>query len=140
MRYLMHLLAFAPTFVAPTHAPKKAALTVTVQNVKSKKGSIRIALMKPCEKFPECRPDDSAIIDAKSSVFEKTFDVEPGEYAIAVYHDLNANGSLDKRMFGIPKEPYGFSNNFRPTMSAPKFGDCKVVVGAGGKAISIRIE
>ncbi|WP_019990339.1 DUF2141 domain-containing protein [Rudanella lutea] len=140
MRFLMHLLALVPSFVVPAPASEKATLTVTVQNVQSKKGTIRIALMKPCAKFPECKPDDTAIIEAKNGLIQKEFDVEPGEYAVAVYHDVNANGALDKRMFGIPKEPYGFSNNFRPTLSAPKFTDCKIVVGSGGKAISIRIE
>ncbi len=136
----MLLWTVAPLFSGSTDDPKKATLTVTIQNVQGKTGTVRIALMKACKKFPDCKPDDTAIIDAKSASFQKAFSVEPGEYAVAVYHDRNANGELDKRIFGIPKEPYGFSNNFRPRISAPTFGDCKIVVGSGGKAISIKIE
>ena len=43
-------------------------------------------------------------------------------YAIAVFHDLNSNGVLDKNPLGIPLEPYGFSRNARNTFSAPSFG------------------
>ena len=62
-----------------------------------------------------------------------------GDYAIAVYHDQNGNGKMDKRMFGIPKEPYGFSNNIKPVMSAPKFSECRFTVGDSGKVISIKL-
>ncbi|MCY7356625.1 MAG: DUF2141 domain-containing protein [Rudanella sp.] len=140
MLYLTLLWAVAHFLAGPSDDPQKAALTITIQNVQSKTGTVRIALMKGCKKFPDCNPENTAIIDAKSSPFQKAFSVEPGDYAVAVYHDKNANGELDKRIFGIPKEPYGFSNNFRPRMSAPTFGDCKITVGSGGKTIQIRIE
>ena len=45
-----------------------------------------------------------------------------GEYAITLYHDENGNEKLDKNVFGIPKERYGFSNNeYGPHGSKPKF-------------------
>ena len=37
--------------------------------------------------------------------------VKPGNYAIAVFHDLNGNGKLDRNLIGLPSEPYGFSND-----------------------------
>jgi uncharacterized protein (DUF2141 family) len=46
---------------------------------------------------------------------------DQGNIAIAVFQDLNRNGQLDKSRMGIPKEPYGFSLNFRPTFRGPKF-------------------
>jgi len=47
--------------------------------------------------------------------------LKAGNYAIAISHDLNSNGKLDKNFFGVPKEPWGVSNNARPKMRAPKF-------------------
>jgi outer membrane protein len=41
-------------------------------------------------------------------------DVEPGEYALLVYLDENGNNRIDKNFIGIPKEPLGFSNRYRP--------------------------
>ena len=140
MYFPILLVALAPLLFTATDDPKKTTLTVTIQNVQSKTGTVRIALMKACKKFPECQPEAMAIIDAKSALVQKTFSVEPGEYAVAVYHDKNANGELDRRLFGIPKEPYGFSNNFRPRVSAPTFNDCKIVVGPDNKAITIKVD
>ncbi len=40
--------------------------------------------------------------------------VPAGEYALVVYHDENGNKRLDKNFIGIPREPLGFSNGYRP--------------------------
>lgn len=41
-------------------------------------------------------------------------DVPTGDVAMLVYVDQNNNGLLDKNFIGIPKEPLGISNNYRP--------------------------
>ena len=41
-------------------------------------------------------------------------DVPAGDVALLVYVDENNNGVLDKNFIGIPKEPLGISNNYRP--------------------------
>jgi outer membrane protein len=41
-------------------------------------------------------------------------DVPTGDVALLVYVDENNNGVLDKNFIGIPKEPLGISNNYRP--------------------------
>jgi len=48
-------------------------------------------------------------------------DLPPGRYAISAFFDLNGNGELDTNFFGIPSEPYGFSNQVRPAMRAATF-------------------
>ncbi|OIN58763.1 hypothetical protein BLX24_13495 [Arsenicibacter rosenii] len=123
----------------PVQAPAKSSLTVDVHNIKELSGNISVAVFKPCEKFPDCKPVDGKRIDVKKNRIQVSFDVEPGEYAVAVYHDVNDNGKLDKKLFGIPKEPYGFSNNYRPLVSAPSFKDCRISVGTGDTAISIKL-
>jgi len=44
---------------------------------------------------------------------------EPGDYAIAVYHDENANRTFDKNAFGLPAEPWGISNNPKIRFAPP---------------------
>ncbi len=34
-----------------------------------------------------------------------------GRYAIAIHHDLDMDGDLNKWLGFLPSEPYGFSNN-----------------------------
>ena len=38
-----------------------------------------------------------------------------------MFHDLNENDIHDINFLGIPKEPYGFSNNAKALFSAPDF-------------------
>ncbi|WP_375433804.1 DUF2141 domain-containing protein [uncultured Hymenobacter sp.] len=59
-----------------------------------------------------------------------------GEWAVAITQDTNNNDKLDKNFVGIPTEPYAFSNNVRPKLSAPDFNDCKFVV-SGPKVVTI---
>jgi uncharacterized protein (DUF2141 family) len=45
----------------------------------------------------------------------------PGVYAIAAYHDENANRKLDRGDAGAPTEGFGFSNNPSTFMGLPAF-------------------
>jgi uncharacterized protein (DUF2141 family) len=140
MLYLLsifNLFLFHSSIATP---PAKTSLTIEVHNVRSLKGAVYVAIYKPGKDFPEGKPMEGKKVDATHERVHTTFSVEPGEYAIAVFHDENGNGKMDTRMFGIPKEPYGFSNNFRPKLSAPKFSDCEFSVGDGDKTIRIKLN
>lgn len=65
-------------------------------------------------------------------------DVPSGEVAVLVYVDENDNGLIDKNFIGIPKEPLGISNNYRPK-GPPSFGRAKFSV-AEGESTNIDIE
>ena len=139
---MVFLLTFIQLFIAvatPDRAAAKVTLTVEVQNVRAQKGAVYFALFKTTDDFPSGKPSEGKKVNATGSQVQTTFSVEPGSYAIAIFHDENANGQMDKKMFGIPKEPYGFSNDFRPKMSAPKFKDCEFTVGSTAKTISIKL-
>jgi len=58
-------------------------------------------------------------------------DLEPGDYAIAVFHDLNQNGYLDTNWAGIPTEPYAFSNNVRPKFRSSRWSESKFYLNSG---------
>ncbi|GAB3924777.1 DUF2141 domain-containing protein [Larkinella terrae] len=118
----------------------EAKLNVTIENIRHSTGQIRVGLYAACENFPMgCKPIASQVIDASGNNVHLAFDVKPGDYAVALFHDVNGNGKLDKNLFGIPKEPYGFSNNYRPRVSGPVFADCRVRLGASEKTISIKL-
>lgn len=140
MLYLLSLFSLFLSGPTPASSLKKASLTVEIQNVRMMTGAVYIALFRPGKDFPSGKAMDGKKIDAAHNSVQTTFSVEPGEYAIAVYHDQNGNGKMDTRLFGIPKEPYGFSNDFRPMLSAPKFSDCEFSVGDGGKTMRIKLN
>ena len=140
MSFLLSILSLFLTNALYPAPPVKTSLKVDVQNIRVHTGSVHVGLYKACPDFPNCKPVELKVLDAKTNNLQTAFSVEPGDYAVAIYHDENGNGQMDKRVFGIPKEPYGFSNNFRPRLSAPKFSDCKISVGDGGKTISIKLD
>ena len=78
-------------------------------------------------------------ISGKDASFEFS-DIKPGKYAIAVIHDENYNGKLDKNFFGIPKEGYGFSSGAEVTMSAPSFSDAEFSYDGGNLQMSISLN
>ncbi|HSK41756.1 MAG TPA: DUF2141 domain-containing protein, partial [Arenibaculum sp.] len=47
--------------------------------------------------------------------------VPAGRYGIAVLHDLDGDGALDRTVFGMPTEPFGFSNDAFGFMGPPEF-------------------
>lgn len=105
------------------------SLTVQVDQLRSAKGLLQICLTKNPVHFPECEDDSAAVKrTVKANGGNVTFPALPlGEYALAMFHDENANARLDT-FAGIPREGVGFSGNPKLTFGPPKFS--KVVFSA----------
>lgn len=117
-----------------------ARLTVEVTHISKPGGTLRVALYKPEGTFGKTAPAFYKNIAISQPVdHQAVFEVPPGTYAIAVYHDLNDNNKLDRNLVGYPKEPFGFSNNYRPRVAAPDFEDCAFELPEHGATISIRL-
>lgn len=65
---------------------------------------------------------------------------KPGSYAIALYHDLDANGKLNKGGLGIPSEPFGTSNDPAVVFSAPELEDAVFEVPEDGVTLNITLK
>lgn len=136
----MFFLLIPIFFSMTTSEPFKAILSVEITNVRASGGTLRVALYKPGGKFGKTKPDFYKNIPVREAGSLKLdFDVAPGRYAIAVYHDQNDNSKLDKNLVGYPREPFGFSNNYRPLVSGPDFQDCAFELTEEGKSISIKL-
>lgn len=61
-------------------------------------------------------------------------------YAVAVYHDKNANQKFDKGPLGLPAEPFGVSNNPQMRLAPPKIADALFPVEAGGVTVEILLH
>ncbi len=105
-------------------------LKVTIPNINKKEGQLMIALFNSAEKFLKPGKEYRTVILKISSGTETVSfkDLPVGEYGIAICHDKNTDGHCNTNIFGIPKEGYGFSRNFRPRFSAPQFRDTKVLL------------
>jgi uncharacterized protein (DUF2141 family) len=63
----------------------------------------------------------------------KLQDLPEGSLALSVFHDVNGNGKLDSNAMGMPKEPYGFSNNAAGKFGPPKFESAQFEAKAGAR-------
>ena len=135
---LVALLLTATTTPAPP-VTTMGDLHVEVRNITSTKGDIWIAVFDRADTFL----DDGAQAHGKIYKVTKTGsgtfklpDVPYGRYALSVFHDENGNGKLDKNFWGVPKEPFGFSEGAKAKYSKPAFGDADFEFGAGtGKVV-----
>ncbi len=102
-------------------------LVLVVTGFKSNAGQARIQVMDSeravtNESISFCMIR-SRIVNQKVEIVLKG--VPYGQYAVQVFHDVNGNGVIDKNIFGVPKEEYGFSNNVRGKLGHPDYADMR---------------
>ncbi len=116
-------------------------LTIRVVGLRSSRGSVAVALFDSQTSYESrTEPVRKVFLPIEDQTCEWVVEgLAPGEYAAMLFHDKNDNGKLDKRPLGIPKEPYGFSNNARATFGPPSFDQAKFVVD-GPRTIEIRLR
>lgn len=108
------------------------SVTVEVTGLASSRGAVECVLWASAEGFPT----DPARALARVRVrglqgpgARCTFEGVPrGTFAVTMSHDENENGQVDRNFLGIPVERYGFSNNPRPFLRAPRFEEATFVV------------
>lgn len=105
------------TVLAVTGAATAGAadLTVSVVNMETTSGTLFISVYDDAEAYTTSN-SDAAVLSGRGKVRGEEYkftlhNLEPGQYAIKMFHDENDNGEMDSNMLGIPKEGYGFSRN-----------------------------
>lgn len=117
-------------------------LLIRVSGIPSDKGKLLIGIYNKEEGFMDMTKTYRNItLDARKDQMQISIpDLPAGNYALAIFHDANANGKLDKNMLGIPKEAYGFSNDARGSFGPPSYKDCLFTVGTDKKEISVKLR
>ena len=123
-------------------AAELATLTVKVESVSAKGGTLRVGLYDQTT-FPVrgSKPINGRVVPAIAGEMVVVLEgVLPGEYGVKVLDDENANGVMDFTMGFMPGEPYGFSNDAKPNMGPPAWNDVKIAVKPGANAITIHLH
>jgi len=112
--------------------------TITVNvPVKSDKGTVLIALQDEATFMRQGIANlESEIVDGQATVTFKN--VQPGTYAVLLFHDTNGNKQMDFEPNGMPKEMYGVSNNVM-SMGPPQWNDAKFEVTNEPITLDIRL-
>jgi uncharacterized protein (DUF2141 family) len=66
--------------------------------------------------------------------------LKPGRYAIKSFHDLDGDHKMSSNPYGMPTEPFAFSNNAVGNMGPAKWADAAFDVKAGANTHSITIK
>lgn len=122
----LKLVCLAIALLMTTEFALATELSITVTNT-SKGGTLYIAIYNNPTEFG--KPDKAMRkivipVSGTTTTTTRIADLPPGDYAFAVFQDENNNRKIDKNLIGIPTEPFCFSNNYRPIISAPNFSDC----------------
>ena len=119
--YLLLLVLTVSSFYS-----ESTNISVEITGIDQLKGQLMLAVFDDEDNFPNSDKALMRIVHpvtaTKESISISNL-VKGKKYAIAVYHDLNKNGRLDKNFLGIPIEKYGFSNGARAMFSAPTFSE-----------------
>lgn len=125
----------------PSSNPQNV-IHVGIDGFRTDKGQALCALYSSADGFP--KDDRKAMAHSKSLITNRHADcefsgIEPGTYAIAVFHDENSNGRPDTNILGIPREGVGASNNAKSHFGPPKFPDAAVIYSGGRMDLKIVI-
>jgi len=119
----------------------EAVLTLTVENIKTPQGFISAGLYQGQEGYDTGRRLTGEIIAVEGDRVTLTFDSVPvGEYGIKLTHDVDGNGKMNTGLFGIPTEPYAFSNSARGSRGPAKWekAEFEVLAGENSHIISFK--
>ena len=138
------LLLWASSSSLDAQTKDTTTLTVRVTGARNAKGKIGVTLFQDAQGFPDDASkairQQTAEIDPKTMSAQVTFqDVRQGTFAVAVLHDENGNGRMDKNFVGIPKEGYGASNNPKKKRRAPTFDEAKFSLNSAEQSIEITL-
>jgi len=113
-------------------------LELTVTGIKKLEGNIKVGLYNNSLAWDKDMKShlgenvyEGKIVTIDTNIVKIIFEnLANSNYAISLFHDVNASGLMDMGGFLdlIPQEPFGFSNNFVPKFSAPKFIDCSFLI------------
>ncbi|RUS92484.1 hypothetical protein DSM106972_098880 [Dulcicalothrix desertica PCC 7102] len=118
-------------------------LNVRIDGLKSQKGQVCLTVFSTSRGFPDNgkRALSAQCTKIGGTPQTVTFpNLKPGNYAIAVIHDTNGDGALNRNLIGIPTEGFGFSNNPTIRTGPPKFGESAVLVAGPNTNIQIQLQ
>ncbi len=124
------------------------ALTLRATCLETTQGEVRFALfdspdhhLGPAARASAAKVEEAAVGAKRIRTATWLIDQLPhGDYSLAVYHDRNGNGRLDRKIFGLPAEPYGFSNDVRIRFGPPSWKATRFVHDRQGQVIEVCVR
>ncbi|MFS2316631.1 DUF2141 domain-containing protein [Maricaulis sp. D1M11] len=132
--------ALALGMTAPSLANGESRIQVTISGLDAQRGGqVQVGLYASEASWDEqdAITGEMAHVDGDTVtvVFENLAD---GAYGIMLFQDFDSDGELDMNAFGIPSEPYAFSNNATGRFGPARWSDAHfMVAGSAEQSISL---
>lgn len=123
---------------AASAEPGKVPLTLTVTDIADHKGALMVAV------FDQAGYDtDAAVagvnVPVSGDTATTTLELPPGRYGIKLFHDVDGDGKMGMNPFGMPTEPFAFSNSAPAQFGPAKWDAAAFDVAAPSTAHTIKL-
>jgi uncharacterized protein (DUF2141 family) len=103
-------------------------LPIEIANISEATGTIWIGVYRSEQDFLSRQHARILRVPVQRSQALRTHidQLETGQYyAIALFHDRNDNGELDRNFLGLPAEPFAFSGELQSRWRLPRFNEVR---------------
>lgn len=117
-------------------------MAIQVSNTYETEGDLRAAIYDNAAAFEEGGTPVAALVLRLSQPGAQVSvgPLPPGRYAVRVFQDINRNGEIDRNLLGMPREPFGFSNDAMGSMGPPSFDQAAVTVDGGTTQVPVKLH
>jgi uncharacterized protein (DUF2141 family) len=128
-----------PGATAPAAA---SSLVIRFEGIETPKGQIMLSLFDNAAAHDQNgTPVRVAAVPVDGTVAIARFEgLAPGDHAVKAFHDIDGDGKLGSNPFGMPLEPFAFSNDAKPQGGPPRWEAARFPVAAGANVIRITIR
>lgn len=141
MRHYL-ILACSALFLLGMNRPAAGSMELAITDIKHNYGTLWIGIYASEEAFldkEQAHLQAVKISDLKGKHIYLN-DLDYGDYAVALFHDLNNNGEMDVNWVGVPEEPYAFSRPVSSKWRLPKFSEVKVGLYQSHKTVYTHLQ
>lgn len=152
MKTILALAAFAAASVATAQAPapqaaqaataSSASLTIRFEKITAPSGRILMSVYdSEAAHDAGGKPVRVGMVEVEGADASITLSgLAPGRYAIKVLHDVDGDGQMKTNPFGMPLEPFAFSNGAKPEGGPALWKAASFEVPAGASETRISFQ
>lgn len=119
-----------------------AGLAIRFEGIETPTGQIMLSIFDNAAAHDQGgKPVRVAIVPIEGAAATAVFEgLAPGDYAVKAFHDVDGDGKMGTNPFGMPLEPFAFSNNAKAEGGPPRWEAARFAVAAGDNAVTIAIK
>lgn len=130
-----------PAITAVYAAEAAAKLEVAFTGIETQKGAVMFGVYDSEDAYNKgVSMNGARVVADKGDIATVIEGLPAGRYAIKAFHDIDGDGKMGSNPFGMPTEPFAFSNDAKGAMGPAKWSDAAFDVTTGTTKISITIK